>query len=225
MNKFSRNLFNDHADTEGTWAISYGDMVTLLLSFFVIFFSTDFAGEKEAKLEKGLVKNIEDQGYTDNLKDKFKLKHETQDLMVNKTVVKKMDNGEIYIFFPHMSFFKSGKFKLNAIALGALEKIKDSFLPYSGKYKLKIQAFTDDTPVRAAYRYKDNVELSLFRSLSVMRKLASLGVPSVRMELGARGVMDKRVLRMVNGNKELTAEKEKDFSRTVAFVLFRENSK
>lgn len=27
-----------HTDSDGSWAISYGDMITLLLSFFVIFF-------------------------------------------------------------------------------------------------------------------------------------------------------------------------------------------
>jgi flagellar motor protein MotB len=43
------NLSKDHeeeVESEGTWAISYGDMITLLLSFFVIFFTTDFDKKK-----------------------------------------------------------------------------------------------------------------------------------------------------------------------------------
>lgn len=34
-----RKMRDEEADTEGTWAISYGDMVTLLLTFFILFFS------------------------------------------------------------------------------------------------------------------------------------------------------------------------------------------
>ena len=31
----------EEVDSEGSWAVSYGDMVTLLLTFFIIFFTTD----------------------------------------------------------------------------------------------------------------------------------------------------------------------------------------
>jgi flagellar motor protein MotB len=36
----------EETDTEGTWAVSYGDMVTLLLTFFILFFSLDPAAKK-----------------------------------------------------------------------------------------------------------------------------------------------------------------------------------
>ena len=41
-------------ESEGTWAVSYGDMITLLLSFFVIFYNTDFEKEKTLKINHHL---------------------------------------------------------------------------------------------------------------------------------------------------------------------------
>lgn len=50
---------NDHSheeqENDELWAISYGDMITLLLSFFVIFFSTDFKKNKADQVDNHLL--------------------------------------------------------------------------------------------------------------------------------------------------------------------------
>ena len=226
MKSFKDNLFHDHVDTEGTWAISYGDMITLLLSFFVIFFSTDFKKEKEDKLQKSVLDSLETGTYKKNLEAKFADGNQSmvpKDVNLAETVVKKMSNGDIYIFFPNISFFNSGKVSLNNESLTAITKVSDSYMPYAGSYKLKVQAFTDDVPVGAGYRFKDNVELSLFRSLSVMRELEKKGVPSNRIELGGKGVFNQKLVKTISGNKEMAQERMEALSRTVAFVLVRES--
>ncbi len=42
-------------DSEGSWAISYGDMVTLLLTFFILFFSLDSTPQKYTAIQDALV--------------------------------------------------------------------------------------------------------------------------------------------------------------------------
>ncbi|MFW7379132.1 MAG: OmpA/MotB family protein [Oligoflexus sp.] len=39
VNSHSRSIQKKAANHEGTWAVSYGDMITLLLAFFILFFS------------------------------------------------------------------------------------------------------------------------------------------------------------------------------------------
>lgn len=226
MRSFKDNLFNNHVDTEGTWAISYGDMITLLLSFFVIFFSTDFKGENEEKLQQSVVTNLENGSYNESLDKKFSSSKETvqpKEVNLSETVVKKMSNGDIYIFFPNISFFKSGKVSLSDESQTAIRKVTDSYMPYAGSYKLKIQAFTDEIPVKSGQRFKDNVELSLFRSLSVMKELEQKGIPSDRMELGGKGIFNQKLVKTINGSKEMTQKRMEALSRTVAFVLVRES--
>ena len=46
MSLIKKNRIHSEEDSEGTWAISYGDMITLLLSFFVIFYNADFKAKK-----------------------------------------------------------------------------------------------------------------------------------------------------------------------------------
>ncbi len=227
MKNFKDNLFHGHVDTEGTWAISYGDMITLLLSFFVIFFSTDFKKEKEEKLQESVVTNLEKGDYTKSLNDKFSTTNDSvipDEVDLSETVVKKMSNGDIYIFFPNISFFKSGMVSLSQESNTAVDKVSQSYMPYAANYKLKVQAFTDDVPVKSGLRFKDNVELSLFRSLSVMRELEKKGVPTDRMELGGKGVFNQKLVKVINGNKEMTQKRMEALSRTVAFVLVRENA-
>ena len=55
MKRIKREKKQTHIDTEGSWAISYGDMITLLLGFFILFFSLDPAEKKESKISQSLL--------------------------------------------------------------------------------------------------------------------------------------------------------------------------
>lgn len=215
-----------HTDSDGSWAISYGDMITLLLSFFVIFFSFDFNGDNEKKLEESAIKNL-------SLMDTFKDKknglsdNSTSSIdeisQVSAVVTKKKDN--IVVFFKGASFFESGATSVNDYGKVLLDKFAQKYLPFAGKFKLKIQSFTDNKPVRPnIHRYEDNVELSALRSISVMRYLQKSGVPSHRVEIGGKGVMSTNLFNILglNSNDEL---KQRSMSRTIAFVLYREDIK
>lgn len=228
MKKTARDLIftNDHTDTEGTWAISYGDMITLLLSFFVIYFSTDFTEKKEKELNTGLMENLESGKY-DKMLDHMVEEQTTtpENLTRYQSVVEETDDGRLMIYFPKASFFKSGRTTVIEDKKALLDQLAKSYLPYAGKYKLKIQAFTDGRKVirRIANKYEDNLELSVFRALSVMRYLEKSGIPAHRMELGGRGVFRKEIFKSIT-DKELTQKEMEAYSRTVAFVLVREDA-
>jgi flagellar motor protein MotB len=213
-------------DTEGSWAISYGDMITLLLSFFVIFFSFDFNKAKEKTLEKSAIKNIA-------LMKTFKEKKtgigekDTQtidDLNEITTVVKKERDGKLVVFFKGANFFDSGATMVNDIGQVLLSKFIKNYVPYAGKFRVKIQAFTDNKPVsKTNPRYRDNVELSALRSISVMRYLQNNGVPLNRVEIGGKGIMSERALSLLGTETKNITELRK-MSRTIALVLYREDA-
>jgi flagellar motor protein MotB len=213
-------------DTEGSWAISYGDMITLLLSFFVIFFSFDFSKEKEQKLEVSAMKNI---ALMDTFKEKNTGIHEKESVAIEElneitTIVKKEKDGKLVVFFKGANFFDTGATSVNDFGQVLLSKFIKNYVPYAGKFRVKIQAFTDSTPVtNPNRRYRDNVELSAMRSISVMRYLQTNGVPLNRVEIGGMGIMSDRVLAVLGLDTKNIIEKRK-MSRTIALILFREDA-
>jgi len=215
-----------HEDTEGSWAISYGDMITLLLSFFVIFFSFDFNEEKEKKLEESAMKNI---ALIDTYKDKNNGIQENQstsieDLNEITTLVKKEKEGKFVVFFKGANFFESGKTSVNEYGKILLGKFIEKYTPYAGKFRVKIQAFTDDRPVSSKeHRFKDNVELSALRSISVLRYLQNNGIPLNRVEIGGKGIMSKKALETL-GLQTTNISELRKMSRTIALVLYREDA-
>ena len=210
---------NVNENHEGSWAISYGDMITLLLSFFVIFFSFDFSKEKELKLQESAIRDI---ASTENDLSENALAQGDQ-VISDLTSVHMDQKGRIFVIFEGMSFFKSGKTDVRVEAKSILDQFAKKYMPYSGKYRIKIQAFTDSTPVSSRHRYKDNIELSALRSISVMHYLKAKGIPKRRMEIGGKGILSKKA-KEVFGINELDKEIQKELSRTIAIILYREEA-
>ncbi len=213
-------------DTDGSWAISYGDMITLLLSFFVMFFSFDFVDEKEKKLEENAIKNI---ATMDNFTHSKVGISENESISIDdlneiSTVIQKENNGKLVVFFKGANFFDSGATAVNEFGQVLLSKFTEKFVPFAGKFRIKIQAFTDNRPVsNSSRRFKDNVELSALRSISVMRYLQATGIPLNRVEIGGKGIMSEKALSLLGLKTEDIKEMEK-MSRTIALILYREDA-
>lgn len=221
-----KKLADEHIDQEGSWMISYGDMITLLLSFFVIFFSMDFAEKNDNLLEASLISQLSQD--TENLNEKFTVGNTTDPESFKDDAQLIIDNsqkGQMTVFFKGQSFFDSGETQLNANGEKNLRKFIKKFLPFAGKYKVKIQAFTDATPVtKNKYRYKDNTELSALRSIAAFKVFKDMGVPDQRVEIGGKGIMTKKTHRLLNIDIQ-QKEKVQHLSRTIALKLFREDLK
>jgi len=71
-NRRSRVTSHSEIDSEGSWAISYGDMVTLLLTFFIIFFAADkFKMQKALKLDLMEKQTKQTQALADQMQKKW----------------------------------------------------------------------------------------------------------------------------------------------------------
>lgn len=211
-------------DTEGSWAISYGDMITLLLSFFVIFFSFDFKKEVNQKLTDSAIESISliQHENTNKLGLIENPIVEVDELSDITTVVQETGDGRMIVLFKGANFFSTGSESVNEVGQVLLNKFAEKYLPFAGKFKLKIQAFTDDRPVvNETSRFKDNIELSALRSISILRHLRRKGIPLNRIEIGGKGIMSNKLLKLLNIRSNDKNEIRK-MSRTVAFILSRE---
>lgn len=191
-------------DSEGTWAISYGDMVTLLLTFFIVFFSIN-PNDQETEYRNGvrmaLLKHL--QGHEDHS-------------------VAYDQGNHILVEFPGISFFDSGKIELTAEGRQTLQDFAKTYLPYAGQYKVGIRAFTDHKKInpKKNHRFKDNLELSALRSISTMRILQGSGIPLERLNVGGYGELTITANELNKIGPELRAPASTlDLARKIVLVI------
>ncbi|MEC7641764.1 MAG: OmpA family protein [Nitrospinota bacterium] len=197
------------------WMITFADMVTLLMVFFVLFFSIskenmsimEAAIVGEGKAGIGLLELM------NSLEVRQNIKVQSQD--VPKMVEVESDSSDrskIVFRVPGSSLFKSGDAYLKKEARKVLEKIAAITLQYP-KYKINIQGHTDDVPIFSE-RFPTNWELSASRATAVLRFFIDKGIEPER--LTATGYAD--VFPLVSNETELGRSK----NRRVEFVLEKE---
>lgn len=205
----------EHAsDHEGSWAISYGDMITLLLAFFIIFFSIQTPEKVRKALNNSMIASLalldpklEEKNHQDNAKkphdqlersgpEQNKSAHQGEEqvqravnLKTEKAGIQIEKSGEkVVISFPDTSFFSSGNTDLTPDGQKDLDKFVARYLPFAGQNTLHIVGYSDKRPVSRGRRYRDNLELSVLRAVAAQRYLQNAGIPLDRTRLAGFGV-------------------------------------
>ncbi|MBN2602485.1 MAG: flagellar motor protein MotB [Candidatus Marinimicrobia bacterium] len=187
-----KNLQEDVVGEEAEpWLLTYGDMMTLLMTFFVLLFSmstidpvkleqfSDSVGQalgKKTKAKKyslaeiytDVVKVIEDE----NLQDQIQ--------------VETSERG-VAIKIPSEISFGVGSADLNPRIYSILNKFED--MMKKSTYPIAIEGHTDNIPMRSAM-FPSNWELSTSRAAQVVRYYIARGVPPERFQ--AIGYADTR---------------------------------
>lgn len=235
MNKMLwKKKYEEHEeiDTEGSWAVSYGDMVTLLLTFFIIFFSTDpKQGTKQrVELKISLIESLEKKSLHSADKgnsNKISIGKENEE-GIDKNILKQWngiahDKGNhIIVEFPSVSFFNSGKIELTSEGVKAIENFIKVYMPYAGNYNIGIRAFADKKSVKQLKnrKFSDNLELSALRSVATMRVLQKSGIPLNRLKTGGYGELMLTAKELEEVPKEKRGpSSEFDLARKIVLVI------
>lgn len=185
-------------DSEGSWAISYGDMITLLLTFFILFFSTDSQKDRLDQMERDLAIKLDSTAML-SAPTVGSVSRGPASASVEELVGPQQFQAKVYkvgqrliVEFPNTSFFGLGKIELTKDGERELRGFVSKYLPYAGNYVLGIRAYTDNKKVipYANRRFRDNLELSALRAVATMRYLQRSGIPLNRMRLGGYGELN-----------------------------------
>ncbi|MCB0348380.1 MAG: OmpA family protein [Bdellovibrionales bacterium] len=204
--KNNQRIRSGEGDHSGNWAISYGDMITLLLTFFVLFFNINVQRASKVEfLQEDLKKDFTT---TDTAKRKpsntdangsLELGQDQFPQIVDRRLEKlpfidtKIEGDKLLVEFPGISFFSSGEFALTREGENVLKKFAQTFKKYTGEMRLIVRGYTDNRPVKSlSHRfYKDNLELSSLRSVAAIRALNKEEVPLELLRIGGYGETDK----------------------------------
>ena len=220
ITKFSNDVMED--DTPG-WMITYADMVTLLLTFFILYYS--IASQNLMKFKEvimgdeknniGLIELMDTMEIRTSLNEwtgfqKNGLLNDMEKVASEQITLDKGQNrSRVVVRIPGRTLFKPGSADLDKAGWPSLTEIANVFKKYPG-YKINIQGHTDDLPV-ASSSFPTNWELSAVRATAVLRFLNDKGIDPEIMT--ATGYADTFPL-----GPNTTAE-ERAKNRRVEFVL------
>lgn len=161
---------SSHADEgEGNWLVSYADMMTLLVGFFVLLFSfSKIDASKFEQIKKETTKTfggeyvVPFENVSKTLKDVVKDKGLSDQVFINAT-----DDG-IEIVFRGALFFDSGSSTLRQQAVDLLGNLVPTIIENAKDFGIVIEGHTDNRPIVGGV-FPSNWELSSVRACSVLR--------------------------------------------------------
>jgi len=225
-------------EDEATWLVTYADLMTLLLVFFIIMYaissinlikfrsalaSIQFgSGQKNPGV--GLLEIVKPEQLDKkvSLADLTGLKSREKEMLgdiddliqkkqLGKHIIAKISEGKIYIQIRGKVLFASGAAQLNDDAKPILDKIVGIIQDYE-EFNVNIKGHTDNTPISTA-QFASNWELSAIRATTVLKYLIDGEVNPMR--LTATGYGD--LLPLVTNN----SAENRATNRRVEFVLER----
>jgi chemotaxis protein MotB len=167
------------------WIVSFSDMMTLLLTFFIFFFSVTTLKElpkilQHFKRESSVIVPIDESEFPvpektaliekkflrrdEEVIEKFKKYLRTADL--EKDVELKADAGEVTITIKNPILFDLGKSELKPRALPILNNLTDLFK--NNENYIRVEGHTDNLPIHTD-KFPSNWELSASRAISVIK--------------------------------------------------------
>ncbi|MDY6825219.1 MAG: flagellar motor protein MotB [Thermodesulfobacteriota bacterium] len=235
----TENIVSEDEGDEGNWLVTYADMMTLLLVFFVLLFSISVMDLKKFKdalqsIQVGLgsdkppvalLKVIEEDAAPKQIvlenviglkSRKDRLLDEMSEFLYehrsNENVRLDIEDGKIKLRITGHALFDSGSAELNAEAAPILAEITRIIKRYPD-FKINIKGFTDNIPISTP-RYPSNWELSAIRATSVLKFLVNRGVDENRLTATGYGELNPLVPN--------TSEANRAKNRRVEFVLEEE---
>ena len=167
------------------WMSTYGDMVTLLLCFFVMMLSvskTDIA--KFEMIQAGLSESLGKKSVTRPIEMMMmELSEDIQSLSALDSIALGSDTQGIVIEFGNDLLFDYGSAELKPGALPALKRIAATLQSERyNSFNFSIEGHTSDEKFSNS-QYPSNWELSSARAAAVARFLESRGIPRVRLKV------------------------------------------
>lgn len=189
------------------WLLTYADMITLLLAFFVIMYAVSKVDAKKYKTFATSVQTafgnrpitpVRDPipgpivPRTDPLaqiQDELRQSLDSADLRDGRIQMERTAEG-LVLRFQDTVFFERGRADLSPEARGILDKVAAAIA--ESPYSIEAEGHTDTLPIRSA-RFPSNWELSLARATAVMRYFVQVhGMSPLR--LSSRGLGEFRPL-------------------------------
>ena len=170
---------------DSSWMDTYGDMVTLLLCFFVMMLAASSVDKaKYEQIQAGMQEGV---GKVDVARPiemmMVELADDIQSMEMGEKIELGSDTQGVVLEFGGDTFFDEGSAKIKQQAIPALKRIaatlqSDRYI----KFDFSIEGHTSNKKINTAY-YPSNWELSAARAAAVARFLEERGISRTRIRI------------------------------------------
>jgi len=166
----------------GAWIVSYADIMTIILTFFILIFSVSRISSSRYEQLASAFGNQPERSVSDVQSDLQGIVDELG--MEQRVRIERTDDG-LFIELENSILFDSGEAELHPESAALLRPIGERLSHALGRdYGVVVEGYTDDVPIRNA-RFRSNWELSSSRAIYVMEELVAAGVPQERISVQA----------------------------------------
>ena len=164
--------YESQLNRSALWAITYGDMMSFLMVFFLILSASLSAKSVAVQIS---MKSLESQfGHQSRIIDELFSAYGIQ-----KIAKLEVGKNRIRLSFASPILFAEGSATLKPASLPQLGRLADA-LKEIPNY-VQIEGYTDNTPLGPNSRFRSNWELSAARAFSVLRAFQGDGIPPYRL--------------------------------------------
>ncbi|MCX7982194.1 MAG: OmpA family protein [Syntrophales bacterium] len=166
-----------------SWLVSFNDLLTLLLTFFILLVSLSSVQSTYLKAAaESLAQTFERVGTEGAFKD---AKKGTLEKIKGLNV--REEKNSLRFALNESSLFEKGSAELRPSAHEALRQLAE--IVKSEGIMIRVEGHTDNVPIKTE-RFPSNWELSVARADSIVKFMAELGVPA--QKLSVAGYADSR---------------------------------
>ncbi|MDD9304655.1 MAG: OmpA family protein [Desulfobacter sp.] len=229
-------------ENDAGWLVTYADLMTLLMVFFVLLYSlASFEKERYKTTVTSLTAAVQTQsemegimkflGKPDGFDQKIRIDeitglrnrdtalYRSMDRLVKNAAQKESlsleaSSGKLIITVSGEALFASGSASLNSQALPAMDEMINLLKKYT-EYNINIKGHTDNVPI-ATKAFPSNWELSAIRATTVLKHLIAKGISAQRLTATGYGQLIPLAAN--------TTEENRAKNRRVEFVLEKKQS-
>ena len=187
-------LKKENKDVVDGWMGTYGDMVTLLMAFFVMLYS---ASDPDPGKYEEIVESMKEAFSKQDVENEFKELHESlEEIIENKKIENAVEielgpNG-ILIQIPGSSLFASGSADIMTDMAPVIVEISTAITQLLDQssyhdYMIEVEGHTDDEPIgEDSEIFSSNWDLSAIRATGIVELLYNSGIEMDKLKPIAR---------------------------------------
>ncbi len=187
-------LKKENKDVVDGWMGTYGDMVTLLMAFFVLLYS---ASDPDPGKYEEIAESMKEAFSKQDVENEFKKLHESLEDIIKKknlenTVEIELGPNGILIQIPGSSLFASGSADLMTDMVPVIVEISTAITQLLDEssyhdYMIEVEGHTDDEPIgKDSEIFSSNWDLSAIRATGIVELLYNSGIEMNKLKPIAR---------------------------------------